>query len=386
MKMKKYAAMALAAAMLMGLSACGGGSDTSSTGGSAATSAGTSASTSTGGGVDTSNAEYRLVIGSTIQDDSASGIALLDYFKPYIEENSNGRIAVEVQNNSVLGGDRELYEALQLNTVQASFGPMSTLANFEPNYQVCDFPFLFTTKEQAYEALDGEFGSKLAENLPNVGMRLLAYGENAFRNISNSTRPIETIDDLAGLKIRVMESPVNIATYEALGCTPTPMAFNELYTGLQQGTVDGQDNGVVLTYTSRLYEVQSYYSFIGQIYAPNAIVVSEAFWQTLPEDLQQVVLDGSLYAMENQRELNTQMEDELLQEMVDAGYLEVNYVEGEALEAFKEATLPVWEQFKEEIDPEIYDMAVAIRDSADSASGSTTDGASSADASSSAQA
>ena len=361
MKMKKYAAMALAAAMLMGLSACGGGDAPSNAGGSAST--GGSSTAGSAGGADTSNAEFRLVIGSTIQDDSASGIALLDYFEPYIEEKSGGRIAVEVQNNSVLGGDRELYEALQLNTVQASFGPMSTLANFEPNYQVCDFPFLFTTKEQAYEALDGEFGSKLAENLPNVGMRLLAYGENAFRNVSNSSHPIETLDDMKGLKIRVMESPVNIATYEALGCTPTPMAFNELYTGLQQGTVDGQDNGVVLTYTSKLYEVQSYYSFIGQIYAPNAIVVSEAFWQTLPEDLQQVVIDGSVYAMENQRELNTQMEDELLQEMVDQGYLEVNYVEGEALDAFKEATKGVWEQFKDEIDPEIYEMAVEIRDS-----------------------
>lgn len=342
MKMRKYTAIGLALAMLAGLSACGNDS----------------------GGGSGEAGEYRLVIGTTIQDDSASGIALLEYFEPYIEENSGGRIQVEVQNNSVLGGDRELFEALQLNTVQATFGPMSTLSNFEPNYQVCDFPFLFTTKEQAYEHLDGEFGTKLAENLLNVGMRLLAYGENAFRNISNSSHPIETIDDLTGLKIRVMESPVNIATYELLGCTPTPMAFNELYTGLQQGTVDGQDNGVVLTYTSKLYEVQNYYSFIGQIYAPNAIVVSEAFWQSLPEDLQQVVQEGSDYAMENQRRLNTEMENSLLQEMVDNGYLEVNYVEDEALAEFKKATLPVWEQFKSEIDPEIYEMAVEIRDSA----------------------
>ena len=190
MKMRKYTAIGLALAMLAGLSACGNDS----------------------GGGSGEAGEYRLVIGTTIQDDSASGIALLEYFEPYIEENSGGRIQVEVQNNSVLGGDRELFEALQLNTVQATFGPMSTLSNFEPNYQVCDFPFLFTTKEQAYEHLDGEFGTKLAENLPNVGMRLLAYGENAFRNISNSSHPIETIDDLTGLKIRVMESPVNIAT------------------------------------------------------------------------------------------------------------------------------------------------------------------------------
>ena len=96
-------------------------------------------------------------------------------------------------------------------------------------------------------------GAALAATLPNVGMRLLAYGETACRNIANSKQPINTLDDLKGLKIRVMESPVNIATYSSLGCTPTPMAFSELYTGLQQGTVEGQDNGVVLTYTAKLY-------------------------------------------------------------------------------------------------------------------------------------
>ena len=250
--MKKILAATLALVMVLGLAACGeNGKPSSSTPAPSTSTPSTSTPAAPSG-----TAEFKLVIGSTIQDDSASGIALLEYFKPYIEEHSNGRIQVDVQNNSVLGGDRDLYEGLQLNTVQASFGPMSTLANFEPNYAVCDFPFLFEDKDEAYAELDGDFGTKLAENLPQVGMRLLAYGENAFRNISNGVKPINTLEDLKGLKIRVMESPVNIATYTALGCNPTPMAFGELYTGLQQKTVDGQDNGVVLTYTAKLYEVQ----------------------------------------------------------------------------------------------------------------------------------
>ena len=345
--MKKTLSMLLACAMMLSLVACGGGDKPA---------ASTPATPST-------TPEFKLITGSTVQDDSASGIALLEYFKPYVEEKSNGRIQVDVQNNSVLGGDRELYEALQLNTVQCSFGPMSTLANFEPSYAVCDLPFLFNGKEDAYAQLDGEFGAKLAENLPQVGMRLLAYGENAFRNISNNVRPVTSMADLKGLKVRVMESPVNIATYTALGTNPTPMAFSELYTGLQQGTVEGQDNGVVLTYTAKLYEVQPYYTYTGHIYAANGMVFSEAFWQSLPADLQQVVEDGAKYAMENQRRLNTEMEQSLEQTMKDAGCEFITPDEAMVNE-MREATKGVWdiEEIKNMIDPEIYAMAVEIRD------------------------
>ena len=352
--MKKYFSLLLAGVMMIGvLAGCGAKKEEAPAASAPAATAPAASAPAA--------AEYKLLVGSTVQDDSASGLALLDYFKPYVEEHSNGRITVEVQNNSVLGSDRELYEALQLNTVQASFGPMSTLANFEPNYAVCDLPFLFSDKEDAYAQLDGEFGQKLAENLPNVGMRLLAYGENAFRNISNSERAINSLDDLKGLKIRVMESPVNIATYTALGTNPTPMAFSELYTGLQQGTVQGQDNGVVLTYTSKLYEVQSYYTFTKHLYAANGMVFSEAFWQSLPADLQEVVREGSVYAMENQRRLNTEMEDELIKTMEEAG-LKVNELDPAEVSRMKDATVSVWEQFADSIDPTIYEMAVQIRD------------------------
>lgn len=306
-------------------------------------------------------AEITMLVGSTVQDDSASGIAVLEYLKPYIEEHSNGRIFVDVKNNSVLGGDRDLYEALQLNTLQCDFGPMSVLANFEPSYSVTDFPSLFESKEEAYAMLDGEFGQALAAKLPAIGMRLLAYGENAFRNIANSKRPINTLEDCKGLKIRVMESPAYIETFSALGCTPTPMAFSEVYTALQQGTVDGHDNGVVLAYTSKFYEVQPYYAVTGQQYAANGIIVSEAFWQSLPEDLQKVVEDGAKYAMENQRRMNNEQEEELLKVMQDAG-VEVTYLSDEEKEKFREATLVVWDKLGGTIDPEILAMAIEIRD------------------------
>ncbi len=342
--MKKFLALMLTLAFAVGLAACG-----------------PKTAPPTDGGTADPGQTFKLVIGSTVQDDSASGKALFEYFEPYIEEQSQGRIEVEIQNNSVLGSDRELYEGLQLNTVQASFGPMSTLANFAPDYAVCDLPFLFSDKETAYASLDGEFGAKLAESLPNQGMRLMAYAENAFRNISNSKQPITKLEDLKGMKIRVMESPVNLATYSALGCNPTPMSFSELYTGLQQGTVEGQDNGVVLTYTAKLFEVQKYYTFVGQLYAANGIIVSEAFWKSLPEDLQKIVQEGAKLCCDNQRRMNTEMEGDLIKVMEEGG-LQVNTLDPAEVARFREAALPVWDQFKDTISPEVFDMAVAIRD------------------------
>ncbi len=337
--MKKFLVLLLAVCMVFAFAACGGGSNEPAPADPEET--------------------FTLTIGTTVQDDSATGRALLEVFKPYIEEHSNGRIEVIVQNNSVLGSDREIYEALQLNTVQASQGPLSTLANFDPDFAVCDLPFLFTSKEEAYENLDGEFGDALAATLPQYGMRIIAYGENAFRNISNNQHPVKTAEDLKGLDIRVMESPVNIATYKAMGTNPTPMAFSELYGALQNGTVDGQDNGIVLTYTNKLYEVQPYYTFTHHLYAANAVVVSEEFWQSLPEDLQQVVTEASFEAMKFQRDLNTQLEDELVATMEAAG-VTFDTLPDEEIAKLVEATKDVWDLV--DVDENIMNMAKAIRD------------------------
>ncbi|MDR1875204.1 MAG: TRAP transporter substrate-binding protein [Synergistaceae bacterium] len=306
-------------------------------------------------------AEFTLKFGATVQEDSASGISMIEYFKPYVEEKSNGRIAVEIYCNSVLGGDRQMYESLQVNTLQANFGPLSVLANFAPGFSIVDAPFLFKNKETAYAALDGEFGALLAGNLPKVGMRVLGYGENAFRNISNNVRPIKTMEDMKGLKIRVMEAPVYINTMKALGANGTPMAFNELYTALQQGTVDGQDNGVVLTYTAKVYEVLKYYTFTEHCYAANAYVFSEAFLQSLPEDLLQVVRDGSLYALTNQRRLNTEMEEEFIK-LIEASGVQVNHLSEEERAAWKQATAPVLDGLAGAVGPEILAAAKAVND------------------------
>jgi tripartite ATP-independent transporter DctP family solute receptor len=302
-----------------------------------------------------------LKIASTVTDDSTGGSLAIDFLKPEIEKRSDGRIVVEIYNNSVLGGDRQLYEALQLGTLEISLGPLSTLTNFDPKFGASDLPFIYKDRATAYAALDGEWGDMLKADLPNVGMRILGYGENAFRDLSNNVRPIEKLADMKGLKIRVMESPMHISTFKALGANPTPIAFNELYTALQQGTVDGQDNGIGLTYTSKLYEVLKYYTVSGQCYAAAALVAAEGWWQSLEPDLQQIVQDVSLEYCALQRELNTKSEEEFFNLVEQAG-VQIHTLTPEAKEEFREAAMSVWDEFAETYGPEIMAAAKEVNE------------------------
>ncbi len=335
--MKKLLSFALALMLVLSLVACGGSKEETTT-----------------------EAPIVVKIASTVQDDSAQGNALLTVYKTYIEEKSEGRIEVQVYNNSQLGNDRQLVEAAQLGTIQASASPLSVLALFDPKFIAGDLPFLFKDKAAAYAALDGEFGDMMKSGLGELGLVGGAYGENGFRNISNSKRPIHTPADMAGMKIRVMEAPAYIATMKAFGANPTPMAFSELYTGLSQGTVDGQDNGVILTYTAKLYEVQKYYTISEQQYAAVQILYNKTFFDGLDADLQQILIDGSQEFATAARAANAAAEVDLLEKMKAEG-VEVNVMTDDEKKAFIELAKPVYDTVAADIgDPALVDYAKKI--------------------------
>jgi len=335
--MKKLLSLTLALMLIFSLAACGGGTEETTT-----------------------EEPIVLKIASTVQDESVQGAALFTHYEAYIEEKSEGRIDVQVYNNSQLGNDRQLIEAAQLGTIQASASPLNVLALFDPRFMAGDLPFLFKDREAAYAALDGEFGDMMKSGLGDLGLVGGTYGENAFRNISNSKKPIHTPADMKGMKIRVMEAPVYLETMKAFGANPTPMAFSELYTGLSQGTVDGQDNGIILTYTAKLYEVQKYYTISQQQYLAVQILYNKTFFDGLDADLQQILMDGSKNFTEYCREANTEAEADLLEEMQAAG-LEVNVLTDEEKKAFIELAKPVYDKVAADIgDQELLDLAKEI--------------------------
>lgn len=299
---------------------------------------------------------FRIKLAYLPPEAQSTHIGARDYFKKYVEEKSGGRVVVDLYPNGVLGGDRQVIEAVQLGTVQMTIPAAAVLSGFEPKFQVLDFPYLFKDKQSAYRALDGELGQKLNSMLIPLGMRNLVFGENGFRHITNSKNPIFKPEDMKGIKIRTMESPVHIASFKALGGNPTPMNFGELYTALQQKTVDAMECPIPLIYTSKFYEVQKYCSLTGHFYAATAVLINEKFFQSMPEELRNIVREGAELFRTEQRKINDAQDNEMLEYLKKAG-MQVNEITPEQKKAFAAATLPVYDEFKSLIGAELLELA-----------------------------
>ncbi len=299
---------------------------------------------------------YTIKLAYVVPETQSTHIAARDVFKPYVEEASEGRLKVELYPNAQLGGDRQVIESVQLGTVEMTIPAAAVLSGFEPQFQVFDLPFLFKSKEAAYKALDGELGQTLSEALVPLGLRNLAFAENGFRHITNNRAPIRQPSDLANLKIRTMENPVHMATFKTLGANPTPISFGELYTALQQKTVDAQENPIPLVYTSKFYEVQDYYSLTGHVYAATVVLVNDGFFSSLPEDLQTVILEGAARYRDAQRKLSSEQDEMMLGKLREAG-MEINELTPEEKSAFIKATLPVYDQFRDELGADLIELA-----------------------------
>lgn len=299
---------------------------------------------------------YTIKLAYVVAETQSTHIAARDVFKKYVEEKSDGRIKVELYPNGQLGGDRQAIEAVQLGTIQMTIPAAAVLSGFEPKFQVFDLPFLFKSKDAAYKALDGELGKKLSDMLIPLGLKNLVYGENGYRHTSNNKGPITKPEDLKGLKIRTMENPVHMATFKALGANPTPISFGELYTALQQKTVDAQENPIPLVFTSKFFEVQKYYSLTGHVYAATVVLINNDFFNSLPQDLQNIIIEGAEKYKDEQRKLSDQQDKEMLDGLSKAG-MQINELTPEQKQAFIEATLPVYDQFKDELGADLIELA-----------------------------
>ena len=206
-----------------------------------------------------------------------------------------------------------------------------------------DLPYLFRDRDHAYKVLDGEIGDELASDLPSKGLRLLAYWENGFRNVTNSVKPIEKPADLEGLKIRVPKNNTYVETFKEWGANVTTMAFGELYTALQQQTVDAQENPLAIIYTNKFYEAQKYLSLTHHFYGPAQVLISESTWGRLSPGMQEAVMNAAEEARDYERQLLKDKDAEYLANLKAEGML-INEVDRDA---FVEAAKPVWEKYSD---------------------------------------
>jgi tripartite ATP-independent transporter DctP family solute receptor len=217
-------------------------------------------------------------------------------FKGLVEGGSRGNVVVKVFPASQLGNERELIEGTKIGTIQMSF-VSGAIAGFYKPAQVLDIPYLFASGPVAWKVMDGWFGKEMAADvLKQTGMRVLAYGETGFRNFTNSKLPIKSPADMKGLKIRVMETPVYVNMVKALGAAPTPIAWSEVYTALQQKVVDGQENPVATIMQAKLYEVQKYLTLDGHSYGVDFFLINDKFYQGLPKEIQELLKTSAMTA------------------------------------------------------------------------------------------
>lgn len=279
------------------------------------------------------------------------------YFKMRLEQESGGTLSCDIYTDNVLGSERELLEGCQFGNYDIVLATNATVASFSHDIFALDIPWVFDNKQQVYEVLDGELGDYLARGLEDVGFKLLQWQENSFRTLSTTDREVKTVDDLKGLKIRIMENELQLQQWKNYGANPTPMAFTELFTALQQGTVDGQDNGAELTWQTKFCEVQSYYTYTKHIYSPYLIVMSDEKFQSLTPEQQEIVLRVSDEALDYERERCAEYEAVALENIKN--YPGMNYSEltPEAIEGFKAACVDIKDLAYTKVDnPEVVDL------------------------------
>ncbi|GAK10672.1 DctP family TRAP transporter solute-binding subunit [Geomicrobium sp. JCM 19039] len=261
-------------------------------------------------------------------------------FKEIVEEESDGEIQVQLYGGGQLGDSgREVQESVAIGTIE--MGLSSTpLEQMNPYQEIFSLPYIFLNREHAWASLDSEAGDMVGEHLLEYNLQHLAFWEDGFRQVTNSVRPIEMPEDFDGLRIRVPESPVRMATFSALGSNPLPMSFSEVFTALQQGTVHGQENPLPVIVNSSFYDVQPYLTLTNHVYSPASLFINEDTWQNLSAEHQHIIQTAAEAGRDLNRELNERDEIELVERLESEG---MEVFELEDVEAFQEATQPVWE-------------------------------------------
>ncbi|MCY1416215.1 2,3-diketo-L-gulonate-binding periplasmic protein YiaO [compost metagenome] len=271
-------------------------------------------------------------------------------FAELVGEKSGGKIKVRLFAGGTLGGDLQTVSALQGGTLDLTVLNSGILAAQVPEFAMLDFPYLFNNTAEAHAVIDGEVGQQLHASLENKGLVGLGYWDLGFRNLTNSKRPVTKPEDMQGLKIRVIQSPIYLETFKALGANPVPMPFPEVYTALEQRTVDGQENPYTVILGNKFHEVQKYLSATNHIYNPQSFVIGQKTWKKLSSDEQALIREAAQEAQTYQREITAKAQTEALDKLKQEG-VAANEIAPEEIERFRDKVQPVVEQFAKDLDP-----------------------------------
>ena len=289
-------------------------------------------------------AEVTLTLGHIVKPDGPVAVAAVRLAQ-LVKERTDGQVVIEVYDSSTLGSQRDLLEGLQIGTVDMTLSSPAIMSSLTPKVSVFDLPYIFRDATHAYRVLDGEIGASIFAEGESFGYACISVWENGFRHTTNNKHEIKTPADFQGLKIRVPESKVYLEMIKALGANPTPMAFGELFSALQNGTVDGQENPISQSYSSRFQEVQKYMTLDGHIYACNPLLISLTAKAKLSDEQYQVLVKTANEVRDWQRALVAKSEDDMMQKMTEVG-MKITALTAEEKAVFSAAVSPVWSMFE----------------------------------------
>ncbi|MFO1047330.1 MAG: TRAP transporter substrate-binding protein [Geminicoccaceae bacterium] len=277
----------------------------------------------------------------------------MDKFAEIVAQKSGDKITVKRFPGGTLGGDVQVLSSLQGGTVEMSTMNAGILQSVAKDFSLVDLPFLFDSPQEADAVMDGPVGAALAAKLPESGLIGLSYWELGFRELTNSKHAITKVDEIEGLKIRVIQSPIYIDLFNALGANAVPMPFTELYTALETGAIDGQENPAPSILTAKLNEVQKYMTLTNHTYNPQAVMVSAKFWDKLNDEERKLLQDAAAEARDYQRTVAREQSAKAVEELKSEG-MEVSELPPEEFAKFREKAKPVADKYAAEIDPALW--------------------------------
>ena len=286
-------------------------------------------------------AQTTLKMNISVAQNSHYGVAV-DTFAREVEKRTGGRYKIQNFYAGALGAERESVEGVQLGTLDLTLTSTGPIPNFVPEVAILDIPFLFRDYAHARAVLDGPIGQELLQKFPPKGIVALAWAENGFRHMTNSKHAVNVPDDLKGLKMRTMENPIHIEAYKQFGILPTPMAFTEVYTALQQGTVDGQENPLSVITAAKLDQVQKNLTLTGHVYSPALILMNKAQWDKLAPADKQAFLESAKEAVKANRARVDEDESKAIADLRSKGMLIVETVDKAKFQA---VLAPVYADF-----------------------------------------
>lgn len=297
-----------------------------------------------------------LKLGWTTSDGPTDPYAITArQFAAALEKEAPGQFTVEFYPNRALGDEKEMLEGLSFGTLPMAVITNAPIASIEPAFQINDLPFLYADEQKAHAVLDGEVGQKLMKKLESKNIIGFGFAEGGFRQMINNVRAVNTPQDVEGIKWRVMQNPVYIGMFRSLGGNAVPMAWGEVFTAVQQGTIDGLEIPIAVIQNNGYYEVTKYLSLTNHTYSALGVLMAKKTWDKLTPEQQTAVRKAARTAIEQERAMNMENVRKLVDKLKQEG-MQVNNVKVPA--AFQQKVKPVYEEFRPSIGDEIYNLVM----------------------------